>query len=225
MRAVGGDGVRDRAQVVRGHRHPHGRRGAASSAARERLEGAVGLGLVLEDGRLPAVLAGGDDLVVPVGALDEAHDERVLAPERSTRPGDQAVGQLGRVAQVGLQDASRPTGRRRTRPRPAARARGRSPPRASRRTPCRCAGGRRARAAWRSSSRSRAGGVAAARAQGRRRAAAASAPRPSRRGSRAGAARRRRARAPAAAAAARRPPPARRAPRGSGPRSGRPPRR
>ena len=50
----------DRAQVVRGDGHPHAGAGGPrlSSATRQRLEVAVGLGLVLEDRRAPAVLAG-----------------------------------------------------------------------------------------------------------------------------------------------------------------------
>ena len=62
---------------------------------------------------------------------------------------------LGRVAQVGLQHDPGRRARRGTPPRPAARARARRRPRASRTTPCRCAGARRARSARRSRPRSR----------------------------------------------------------------------
>ena len=54
------------------------------------------------------MLGGLDDLVVPVGALDEPHRERVRAPgARAARPVEHRVERLGRVAQVGLQDHPR----------------------------------------------------------------------------------------------------------------------
>ena len=61
----------------------------------ERLEVAVALAAVGEDRRRPAVLGGLDDLVVPVGALDQPDRERVLArrrlrPSRSARRGTRA---------------------------------------------------------------------------------------------------------------------------------------
>src|SRR5439155_1007602 len=67
------------------------------------LEVAVAVGLDVEDRRRPAVLARLDDLVVPVGALDETHDERG-GPRRRAGPIEETVEQLAAVAQVGLQD-------------------------------------------------------------------------------------------------------------------------
>ena len=105
--AVGGDRVRDRAQVVRGDRDAHARaaRRAAARVSASKLRSQSALSS--KTGDAPAVLARLDDLVVPVGALDEPHDERLArggarAPSRAIR-----VEQLGRVAQVGLQDDAR----------------------------------------------------------------------------------------------------------------------
>ena len=73
---VVGDRVRDRAQVVRGDRDA-ARAGRASSSRRvSSLEVRVGVGLALEHRRVPAVLRGLDELVVPVGALDEPDRQR-----------------------------------------------------------------------------------------------------------------------------------------------------
>ena len=57
----------------------------SSSRSVSALERAVALGLLLEDGRAPAVLAGLDDLVVPVRALHEPDDER-RGPRRARAP-------------------------------------------------------------------------------------------------------------------------------------------
>ena len=77
-------------------------------AAREELEVEVGVGLDLEHRRLPAVLHGLDDLVVPVGALDQPHGQRVGALRAGpVDPLDDRVQRGGRVAQVGLQDHAR----------------------------------------------------------------------------------------------------------------------
>ena len=106
-RAVGGDRVGDRAQVVRGDRRG-ARAGRASSSRRvsaSKLRSRVGLDL--EDGRVPAVLAGLDDLVVPVGALDEAHDQRAARRRRLAAQATIRSQQLRRVAQVGLQHQPR----------------------------------------------------------------------------------------------------------------------
>ena len=54
-----------------------------------------------EDRRRPALLAGEHRLVVPVGALDEAHGER---PAAAAAPGHQGLEVVARVAQVGLHD-------------------------------------------------------------------------------------------------------------------------
>ena len=117
-RAVGRDRVRDRAQVVRGDRDADGAGRAVEQLARERLEVAVGLGLDLEDRRRPAVLPGLDDLVVPVGALDEAHDQRRRA-STSRRPLEDPA-RTARASRAGRPAARRPpTARRRTRPRRA----------------------------------------------------------------------------------------------------------
>ena len=76
--AVVGDRVGDRAQVVGGDGDAHA--GVASISARgKRLEVAVPVRLVLEHRHAPAVLARLDHLVVPVGALDQAHRERLRA--------------------------------------------------------------------------------------------------------------------------------------------------
>src|SRR6476619_3020425 len=66
------------------------RRPRLEQAPRERLEVAIGIGLDLEDRRLPAVLARLDDLVVPVGALDQA-DEPGIAARGALRPVDHAL--------------------------------------------------------------------------------------------------------------------------------------
>ena len=98
---------------------------ASSRRRGERLEVAVGLGLDLEDRRLPAVLARLDDLVVPVGALDEPDDERRARARRRRAHVDDPLAR-GRASRAGRPAArARPTGRRGTRPRRAARARGR----------------------------------------------------------------------------------------------------
>ena len=52
------------------------RRAGVEQPPRQRLEVAVAVGLVLEHRRRPAVLAGLDELVVPVGALDEPDGQR-----------------------------------------------------------------------------------------------------------------------------------------------------
>ena len=73
--ARGGDGGGERAHVVAGEGGAHDV-DALEHEAREALVGDVGVGLVREDRRRPALLAGEHRLVVPVGALDEAHGER-----------------------------------------------------------------------------------------------------------------------------------------------------
>ena len=100
-RAVDGDRVGDRAQVVRSDRRPHVRPGL-EQPARERLEVAIRLALLLEYRRRPAALARVDHLVVPVRALDEPHHDRRSARRRA-RPLDHLLELLGRLAQVGLQ--------------------------------------------------------------------------------------------------------------------------
>ena len=97
--------MRDRAQVVRGDRDAH-RRARLEQAPRERLEVRVAVGLALEDRHAPAVLARLDDLVVPVGALDEPHDERLLARRRAAP--SRARGRASRASRAG-----RPAGRSR----------------------------------------------------------------------------------------------------------------
>ena len=123
--------------------------------AGEGLEVAVAVGLDLEHRRRPAVLARLDELVVPVGALDEPDLQRRRARSSARRP----VEDRRRAARASRADRpgarARPTARRGTRPRRAARARGRAPPRGSRATPCRCGRGRRARGPARSSGRRR----------------------------------------------------------------------
>ena len=59
------------------------------------------VGLVGEDRRGPALLAGEHRLVVPVGALDEPHRER---PAAAAPPVDQRLEVVAGVAQVGLHD-------------------------------------------------------------------------------------------------------------------------
>ena len=85
-RRLYGDRVGDRAQVVATRSRADPRRPRASSrrtvsASKLRSQSA----LTLEDRRRPAVLARLDDLVVPVGALDEPDDER-RARAASRRP-------------------------------------------------------------------------------------------------------------------------------------------
>ena len=99
--AVLRDGMGDRAQVVAGDGGPDGRP-RLQQADREVLEVAVRVGLDLEDRRVPAVLSCFDDLVVPVGALDEADGQRRRAVRVRCPRGD-PVTQGGGVAQVGLQ--------------------------------------------------------------------------------------------------------------------------
>ena len=115
-----GGGVRDRAQVVRRDRHLDQRRGV-DQALGEQLEVAVALAAVHEHRRRPAVLGGLDDLVVPVGALDQADRERVPARGRG-RPLQQLVEVLRGLGQVGLQDDAGGRALRRTRARRAGRA-------------------------------------------------------------------------------------------------------
>ncbi len=98
---VDGDRMRHGAQVVRGDRDPDAR-ARLEQYGRERLEVAVGLRLDLEDRRVPAVLPGLDDLVIPVRALDEA-DVSGSGPLVRRGPGEDPVEQRGGVAQVGLQ--------------------------------------------------------------------------------------------------------------------------
>src|SRR5204862_314195 len=76
-------------------------RSGGEESARQELEVPVALGLDREHRLVPAVLARLDDLVVPVGALDQADDERPRA-WGGARPGEDLVEQLRRVAQVGL---------------------------------------------------------------------------------------------------------------------------
>ena len=205
-------------------RSPGGRRRARlEQAARQRLEVAVGLGLDLEDRRLPAVLARLDDLVVPVGALDEPDDERVRAPA-SRAHATIRVAELGRVAQVGLEHEP---GRRAV----AELVLGEQLEHE--------VGDRLARVEGLHVDvqvRADLAGVAQQLAQARRGVALAALrrvraqqrgerARPSPRGSRAGSRRRSRPRAAAGRAGGGRPRAGRRAPRGSAPRSGRPRRR
>ena len=112
---VDGDRVRDRAQVVRGDGDAD--RGAGvEQPARQRLEVAVAVGLDLEHRRRPAVLARLDELVVPVGALDEPDLERRRALD-GRGPLEQPV-ELLRASRAGRPAArARLTARSRTPPR------------------------------------------------------------------------------------------------------------
>ena len=103
---VVGDRVGDRAQVVArdGHAQAAARRARVEQPAGELLEVAVRVGLDVEDRDLPAVLARLDDLVVPVGALDEPDGQRRGALRaRAGQPRLDRVERLRRVAQVGLE--------------------------------------------------------------------------------------------------------------------------
>ena len=88
-----------------------GRRVGRRAAAGERLEVPVAVGLDLEHRGRPAVLAGLDELVVPVGALDEPDGQRRRSPGRP-RPLEDPLEQLGRVAQVSLEHHPRRRARR-----------------------------------------------------------------------------------------------------------------
>ena len=66
------------------------------------LEVAIAVRLDLVDGRRPPVLAGLDDLVIPVGALDEADQQRGR-PGAAAGPLQDLPELLGRIPQVGLQ--------------------------------------------------------------------------------------------------------------------------
>ena len=105
VRAAGepvvGDRVRDRAQVVRGDRDPD-LRPRVQEPAREQLEVRIGVGLDVEHRRRPAVLRGLDELVVPVGALDQPDRQRLRALD-TVEPGQDRVQRVRRVAQVALQ--------------------------------------------------------------------------------------------------------------------------
>ena len=172
---VVGDRVGDRAQVVRRDRRaqPAAVGAVVDQPARELLEVDVGLGLDLEHRRLPAVLGGLDDLVVPVGALHEPHGQRRRAAGAGAGdPLDDRVERLRRVAQVGLEHDAGRRARPGTPPRRAARGSARAPRRASPATPCRCAGARRAHGRG-AAARAGAGRRRAGRARGRRRASAA----------------------------------------------------
>ncbi len=89
----------DRADVVRaaGEVHPFV---VFQQQARLALEGGVGGRLFGVNGNRPAVLAGADRLVIPVGALDQAHADRqtMLAG-----PGDELRDVFVRVLEIGLQ--------------------------------------------------------------------------------------------------------------------------
>ena len=98
--AGGGDRRRERAHVVAAEGRPH-HVDALEHEARQALERDVGVGLVGEDRRGPALLAGEHRLVVPVGALDEPHRER---PAAAAAPVDQRPEVVAGVAQVGLHD-------------------------------------------------------------------------------------------------------------------------
>ncbi len=117
--AVVGDRVGDGAQVVRADGQPH-RPARVEQPARELLEVEVAVGLDLEDGDGPAVLLGLDELVVPVGALDEADGERAGRAGRA-RP-SRGSGRPCRDCRAGRPGGRRRrTGRRRTPPRRAGR--------------------------------------------------------------------------------------------------------
>ena len=85
------------------------------------LEVAVGLGLLLEHRRRPAVLARLHHLVVPVGALHEPHDQRRLRGRVDRGPLEHLLELLRRLAQVGLQHDARGRARRAARARRAGR--------------------------------------------------------------------------------------------------------
>ena len=105
-----GDRVGDRAQVVRRDRHAH-ERARVEQPPRQLLEVAVALGLALEHGRRPAVLARLDDLVVPVGALDEPDRQRRRA--RGSAAPTRGSGRARRASRAGRPAARpRPTARR-----------------------------------------------------------------------------------------------------------------
>ena len=189
--------MRDRAQVVRA-RSPPGRarsrgRRAAAGVSRSKLRSQSALSS--NTGARPAVLARLDDLVVPVGALDQADRQRLRARRSRRAQARSRSSCCGRVAQVGLQhDPGR---------RPVAELG------LGEQLEARSSSGRLARverlhvdvqvraelARGRSSGRSRGAASSRPDARARRAAAAASAPRPSPTGSRAAAARASRARA------------------------------
>ena len=153
---VVGDRVRDGAQVVRRDRDAD-QRPRVEQPARQQLEVRVGVGLDVEHRRAPAVLGGLDELVVPVGALDEPDRQR----RRALRLALEARGscRASPASRAGSPAArARRTARRGTPPRRAARGSAPARRRASPSTPCRCAGARRPRSR-----------VAAAAAAGRRR--------------------------------------------------------
>ena len=116
---VARDRMRDRAQVVAGDRR-RARAGAPRAGGPSAPRSCVAVGLALEHRRAPAVLARLDDLVVPVGALDQAHDERLVA-RRPPRP-RRAPGRASPASRAGRPGArARRSGPSRTRPRRAAR--------------------------------------------------------------------------------------------------------
>jgi hypothetical protein len=108
--AVVGQGVGHRPEVVRGDRQPHpAGELRVDEPLGELLEVAVAVGFDLEDRHAPAVLLSVDDLVVPVGALDQPDGQRMFAlgAGAGAHPLEDGVERLRRIAQVGLQHHSR----------------------------------------------------------------------------------------------------------------------
>ncbi len=95
-----GEGVGDRADVVGADRDADPRPRVEQGAG-QGLEVAVGGPPGREHGLGPAVLGRFDPLVIPVGALDEPDRQRRLTAIGEV---EHLLGDLGRVAQVGLED-------------------------------------------------------------------------------------------------------------------------
>ena len=93
-----GDGVGERAEVVRGERRPH-RAVVVVQEPDAPLVVRVGLVLVLEHRHRPALGSGHDRLRVPVRALHQPDADRLGA---TGRPGDELREVVARVLQVGL---------------------------------------------------------------------------------------------------------------------------